>query len=223
MRAHQFSDPMSDALPVRRLVLDPCLDLLGGSIHGRRVVEVQPKFSRRGIQLSVLRLGGGLGGGLLGQLVDVDLVLRLAQICDAYLQQADRAAQLLKEQLRLNPADEDVALRLETILRREGKREDLRWVLELKVEQAQSDEARIHTLTDWARLEGDTFRDFEQASELYRRLLELQPGNIEALRARVHLLLEAGGHATAATTCGCRSARSPGRRASAPVREPAGR
>lgn len=129
-----------------------------------------------------------------------DLVLRLAQICDAYLQQADRAAQLLKEQLRLNPADEDVALRLETILRREGKREDLRWVLELKVEQAQSDEARIHTLTDWARLEGDTFRDFEQASELYRRLLELQPGNIEALRARVHLLLEAGGHATAATT-----------------------
>jgi tetratricopeptide (TPR) repeat protein len=81
-----------------------------------------------------------------------EIALKLAHVCDANLGQADKAAALLKVELERDPTDTEIAERLEAILRREGKRDDLRWVLELKVEHAHDSE-RVELLAEWASLE----------------------------------------------------------------------
>lgn len=118
-----------------------------------------------------------------------EIALKLAHIFDANLGQSDKAAELLRVELERDPTDVDIAARLEAILRREGKRDELRWVLELKVEHAQSDTERAELLAEWATLEENVFKDLAQAGVLYQRLLQLEPGHIESLRALSRLLL----------------------------------
>jgi tetratricopeptide (TPR) repeat protein len=118
-----------------------------------------------------------------------EIALKLAHICDANLGQAEKAAELLRAELERDPTDVDIAGRLEAILRREGKRDELRWVLELKVEHAPSDSERVALLAEWATLEENVFKDLVQAGVLYQRLLQLEPGHIESLRALARLLL----------------------------------
>ncbi|HTM45397.1 MAG TPA: tetratricopeptide repeat protein, partial [Polyangiaceae bacterium] len=120
-----------------------------------------------------------------------EIALRLAQVCDAHLQQADRAIELLKSVVQRNPSDIEAASKLEVLLRREGKRDDLRWLLEQKVDQAGDDE-KVRLLSEWAQLEEEVFKEGQQAALLYRRLLEINPGQIAALRSLSRLLLVSG-------------------------------
>jgi len=99
--------------------------------------------------------------------------------------------------LERDPADAEVAAAIEAILRREDRRDDLRWLLELRVEHAADDEARVRILSDWATLEEDVFEAPERAIAIYRRILQVQDSDSAALSALPRLLLAQGDGASA--------------------------
>src|SRR5690606_71600 len=61
------------------------------------------------------------------------LSLKLARVYADELGKADDAIVALKKVLEQTPADADAAQALEVILRREQRRDDLRWLLEVRV------------------------------------------------------------------------------------------
>ncbi|HVZ30776.1 MAG TPA: hypothetical protein VG963_00035, partial [Polyangiaceae bacterium] len=117
------------------------------------------------------------------------LEMKLAQVYDEHLSQTDQAVTLLKGVLTRDPSDTEAAGILERLLRREGKRDELRELLELKLGQLSDREARIALLTDWANLEQTEFEARDRAADLYRRILEIEPGRLSAVRALPQLLL----------------------------------
>ena len=117
------------------------------------------------------------------------LELRLARVFAEELGRSEQAIALYKQMLERDPADAEVAAALEAILRREDRRDDLRWLLELRVEHAHDDEARTRILSDWATLEEDVFESPERAITLYRRILTLRNSDVVALGTLPRLLL----------------------------------
>lgn len=126
------------------------------------------------------------------------LELRLARVFAEELSRSEQAVVLYKQMLERDPADAEVAAALEAILRREDRRDDLRWLLELRVEHAADDEARARTLSDWATLEEDVFEAPERAIAIYRRILEVRDSDAVALGTLPRLLLAQGDAAGAA-------------------------
>ena len=120
------------------------------------------------------------------------LELRLARVFADELGRSEQAVATYKQMLERDPADSEVASALEAILRREDRRDDLRWLLELRAEHAADDEARVRILSDWATLEEEVFEAPAGAIGLYRRILEVQPADGIALRALPRLLLAQG-------------------------------
>ena len=104
------------------------------------------------------------------------LELKLGRIYSEELGRVDDAVAAYRRLLERNPGDADASGALETILRREDRREELRWLLDLRVNYAPSDEERVRILGEWATLEEEVFESREQAALLYRRVLELAPG-----------------------------------------------
>ena len=87
---------------------------------------------------------------------------------------------------------DDAALHaLDRLLRGADRRDDLRWLFDLRVERA-SDAQKIDLLTEWAVLEEDVFQTPERAVAIYRRILEVDPTHGDALRAVARLLQAAG-------------------------------
>ncbi len=126
------------------------------------------------------------------------LSLKLARVYAEELGRSDDAVATYRRLLEREPADEEAAQALEAILRREDRREELRWLLDLRVSHTPSDADRVHILLDWATLEEDVFGSGERAADLYRRLLEIDPGNETALATLPRLLLAADDAAGAA-------------------------
>jgi len=125
------------------------------------------------------------------------LELRLARVFAEELGKSEQAIATYKQMLERDPADAEVAAALEAILRREDRRDDLRWLLELRVEHAPDDEARGRILSDWATLEEDVFESPERAIAIYRRILQLQDSDAAALSTLPRLLLAQGDAAAA--------------------------
>ena len=125
------------------------------------------------------------------------LELRLARVFAEELGKSEQAVATYKQMLGRDPADAEVASALEAILRREDRRDDLRWLLELRVEHAADDEARIRILSDWATLEEDVFESPDQAIALYRRILEANDSDAASLATLPRLLLTRGDSAAA--------------------------
>ncbi|HEY3668616.1 MAG TPA: tetratricopeptide repeat protein [Polyangiaceae bacterium] len=125
------------------------------------------------------------------------LELRLARVFAEELSRSEQAVALYKQMLERDPADAEVAAALEAILRREDRRDDLRWLLELRVEHAADDEARARILSDWATLEEDVFEAPDRAIAIYRRILEIHEGDTAALSTLPRLLLAQGDAASA--------------------------
>ena len=117
------------------------------------------------------------------------LELRLARVFAEELGRSEQAVLLYKQMLERDPADVEVASALEAILRREDRRDDLRWLLELRVEHAADDETKVSILRDWATLEEDVFEAPERAVALYRRILEVNDSDTTALSTLPRLLL----------------------------------
>ncbi len=120
------------------------------------------------------------------------LEVRLARVLAEELGRSEQAVALYKQMLEQTPADAEVAAALEAILRREDRRDDLRWLLELRVEHAVDDEARARILSEWATLEEDVFEEPERAVGIYRRILQVQGSDSAALGALPRLLLTQG-------------------------------
>jgi tetratricopeptide (TPR) repeat protein len=126
------------------------------------------------------------------------LELKLAKIYDQELGRTDDALGAYKRLLERDPSDQEAAAALETILRREDRREELRWLLDLRVKHTVSDSDRVRILLEWATLEEDVFGAPDQAAALYRRVLEVDPSSTIALRGLPRLLMAAGDTAGAA-------------------------
>ncbi len=126
------------------------------------------------------------------------LELKLARVYSDDLGRTEEAVATYKRILEREPADDEAAAALEVLLRRDDRREDLRWLLELRVANASSDGARVQILADWATLEEEVFASPERAVELHRRIIEIEPGELPSLRALARLLMDAGDAAGAA-------------------------
>lgn len=117
------------------------------------------------------------------------LSLKLGSVYAAELGRTDDAVALYKGLLERDPSDVEAAGALESLLRQHDRRDELRWLLDLRVQNAGSDADRVQILSDWATLEEDVFESQEKAIELYRRVAEIDPGEANAMRALPRLLL----------------------------------
>jgi tetratricopeptide (TPR) repeat protein len=117
------------------------------------------------------------------------LELRVARVLDDELGRADEAIAVYRTLLERDPNDTQAAGALERILRRLDRRDELRWLLDLRVTTASSDSERVTLLGEWATLEEEAFEAVDRAAELYRRVLELSPEDGEALTTLPRLLL----------------------------------
>lgn len=126
------------------------------------------------------------------------LSLKLARLYAAELGRTDDAVGVYKRLLEHDPADRDAAGALDALLRQHDRRDELRWLLDLRAQNAPSDEDKVQILSEWATLEEEVFEAQDQAVELYRRILETDPGDANALRALPRLLLLADDAAGAA-------------------------
>ncbi len=124
--------------------------------------------------------------------------LMLARVYAEELGRSDDAVATYKRLLERDPADVEARTQLEAILRREDRRDDLRWLLEVKLETAADDSERRRLLAEFAEIEEDAFGAPARAIALYRRILALEPADSGALAALPRLLLAAGEAAAAA-------------------------
>ena len=104
-----------------------------------------------------------------------------------------RLQRLVKE----DPEDEEAVSALDQLLRAEDRRDDLRWLFELRATRGPKD-ARAAVLSEWASLEQDVFGEPERATQLYRRVLEVDPAHEMSMRTLPRLLLAQGKAADAA-------------------------
>ncbi|HEY8946640.1 MAG TPA: tetratricopeptide repeat protein, partial [Polyangiaceae bacterium] len=126
------------------------------------------------------------------------LELKLARVYAEELGRSEAAVAVYKRLLERDPTDSEATTQLESILRREDRRDDLRWLLELKVEATAEDAGKRRLLSEFALLEEEAFGAPERAIGLYRRILELDGTDEGALKSLPRLLLGAGEPAAAA-------------------------
>ncbi|HVY26926.1 MAG TPA: tetratricopeptide repeat protein [Polyangiaceae bacterium] len=126
------------------------------------------------------------------------LELKLSRVYSEELSRTDDAVKVYKQMLERDPGDADAASELEGILRRHDRRDDLRWLLELRVTSAGTDADKLRLLGEWATLEEAVFESPEAAVRLYRRMLEISATDERALSSLPRLLLAAGNAAGAA-------------------------
>ncbi|HKQ68544.1 MAG TPA: hypothetical protein VJT73_04360, partial [Polyangiaceae bacterium] len=120
-----------------------------------------------------------------------NLKAKLARLHATELGRIDDAIGEYRALVEDDPADEDAVVALDRLLRSEDRRDDLRWLFELRATKGPEEE-RAAILTEWASLEQDVFTEPARATELYKRVLEVEPTNDLAARTLPRLLLAAG-------------------------------
>ena len=125
------------------------------------------------------------------------LRLKLAELYARELGKLDDAVTAYRELVEVDPADGETIKTLDSILRASGRKDDLRWLFQLRAEQV-GGEARAEILEEWATLEEEVFGDPGQAAALLRKVIELAPRRGDAMRALGRLLVAAADHAGAA-------------------------
>ena len=100
---------------------------------------------------------------------------------------AGMAVAIYRGLLESDPSDERTARAFEELLRAADRRDDLRWLFELKVEQAEG-EGRCVALEDWATVEEEVFGEPQRAADLLRRVVAIDATRtmrfVERLRIR---------------------------------------
>ncbi len=125
------------------------------------------------------------------------LKLRLAEVYARELGKVDEASATYRELVQADPTDEETIREFDGLLRANEKKEDLRWLFQLRADQVEG-EARAEILEEWATLEEEVFNDQPQAIMLLRKVVEVTPSRSNALRALSRLLIAAGEAAAAA-------------------------
>jgi tetratricopeptide (TPR) repeat protein len=125
------------------------------------------------------------------------LKLRLAEVYARELGKVDEATAAYRELVEADPRDEETIRALDALLRANERKDDLRWLFQLRADQVEGEE-RADILEEWATLEEEVFGDQAQAITLLRKVVEVVPTRGEALRALSRLLIAAGESAAAA-------------------------
>jgi tetratricopeptide (TPR) repeat protein len=124
------------------------------------------------------------------------LRLKLAEVYARELAKLDEAVASYRELVLADPSDDETIAALDALLRANGRKDDLRWLLELRVGRAEG-EARADVLEEWAALEEEVFGDQAQAIALLRKVVEIAARG-DAMRALARLLVAAGEYEAAA-------------------------
>ncbi|HEY3495662.1 MAG TPA: tetratricopeptide repeat protein, partial [Polyangiaceae bacterium] len=110
----------------------------------------------------------------------------------------DDAITVYRSLLERDPTDTEAATWLDRILRHLDRRDELRALLDLRATHAPGDPERLALLTEWAVLEEEAFEAPERAVALYRRVLEIDTTDENALTTLARLLLSLDDAANAA-------------------------
>ncbi|MGO9837833.1 MAG: tetratricopeptide repeat protein [Polyangiaceae bacterium] len=122
---------------------------------------------------------------------------RLAEVYAREMGRVDEAVQTYRSLVEEDDGDELAIQTLDRILREANRRDDLRWLFELRMERSNT-AAKLDLMSEWAMLEEDAFGSPERAVEIYRRMLQAVPHHGAALRALARLLRAQGDAAGAA-------------------------
>jgi tetratricopeptide (TPR) repeat protein len=125
------------------------------------------------------------------------LRIKLADVYARELGKLDEAVETYRALLDADPTDAETIQALDALLRANGRKDDLRWLFELRASQAEG-EAKAEVIEEWATLEEEVFSDATQAILLLRKVIELDPKRGPAMRALSRLLVATGEHAAAA-------------------------
>lgn len=115
------------------------------------------------------------------------LCIRLAAVYGDELGRVDDAVAKLKDVVAARPLDEEASRQLELLLRRTDRRDELRWLFDLRATHAPGPSERAEVFKQWARLEEQIFGEPSLAREIFARSLELVPEDTEALESSVRL------------------------------------
>ena len=118
------------------------------------------------------------------------LKAKLARLQATELGRVDDAIGEYRALVEEDPADEAAVAALDKLLRSDDRRDDLRWLFDLRATKG-PEAARAAILTEWASLEQDVFNEPSRATDLYKRVLEVDPDNDLAARTLPRLLLSA--------------------------------
>lgn len=125
------------------------------------------------------------------------LRLKLAEVYARELGKLDEAVASYRDLVESDPTDTDTIQTLDQILRSTGRKDDLRWLFQLRADQVEG-AARGEIFEEWATLEEEVFGDAKAACELLRKVIEITPTRGEALRSLSRLLIQEGDFAAAA-------------------------
>jgi tetratricopeptide (TPR) repeat protein len=116
---------------------------------------------------------------------------KLAEVYAREMGRVDEAVATYRSLVEEDEGDELAVQTLDHILRESDRRDDLRWLFDLRVERANT-ALKLDLLAEWAILEEEAFGSPERAVTLYRRMLEVVPHHGAALRALARLLRAQG-------------------------------
>jgi tetratricopeptide (TPR) repeat protein len=116
---------------------------------------------------------------------------KLAEVYVRDLGRVDDAIAIYRSLVEEDDGDEQTVLTLDGILRAGDRRDDLRWLFDVRVERANT-AFKLDLLEEWAVLEEEAFGEPAKAIELLRRILEIVPQHGMALRSLARLLRAQG-------------------------------
>lgn len=125
------------------------------------------------------------------------LKLKLAELYARELGKMDEAVASYKDLVAADPADAETITALDELLRSSERRDDLRWLFQLRSEQVEGED-RASVFEEWATLEEEVFGDSAEAASLFAKVVELVPTRGDALRSLARLLVAAEDYAGAA-------------------------
>jgi tetratricopeptide (TPR) repeat protein len=116
---------------------------------------------------------------------------KLAEVCATELGRVDESVAVYRTLIEEDESDEVAVQTLDRILRATDRRDDLRWLLDVRVARANTAH-KLDILSEWALLEEEAFGAPERAVALYRTMLEIVPTHGPALRSLARLLRASG-------------------------------
>ncbi len=119
------------------------------------------------------------------------LKAKIAETYATQLGRVDEAVAAYKALVEEDEQDEEAMATLDRILRSADRREDLRWLYELRVTRANTS-AKLELLSEWATIEEEALGAPDRAIALHRRVLEIVPQHGRSLRALSRLLQGSG-------------------------------
>lgn len=143
------------------------------------------------------RLTAPPGEAPLAQEDERQLRKKLANAYARELGQLDDAVAAYRKLVEDDPSDDETMRDFDALLRGAERKDDLRWLFELRVRVA-DDETKARIYEEWATLEEDVFGNAKEAIVLYGKASEIDPHREETLRSLARLLLADGNHASAA-------------------------